>query len=63
MIVLDVPAGIEWLLQTSAGQRIEQHPFMIESLHAPDLLYGAEGANDTRNLLLSPGRVRSVPSP
>jgi predicted nucleic acid-binding protein len=43
VIVLDASAAIDWLLQTSAGQRIEQriysqrdlHP---ESLHAPHLL-------------------------
>lgn len=39
MIVLDASAALEWLLQTSAGRRVEKriysHP---ESLHAPHLL-------------------------
>ncbi len=39
MIVLDASAAIDWLLQTSAGQRIEQRIFsQNESLHAPHLL-------------------------
>lgn len=39
MIVLDASAAIDWLLQTSAGQRIEQRIFSHnESLHAPHLL-------------------------
>ena len=39
MIVLDASAAIDWLLQTSAGQRIEQRIFLQnESLHAPHLL-------------------------
>jgi predicted nucleic acid-binding protein len=37
--VLDASAAIDWLLQTSAGQRIEQRIFSRnESLHAPHLL-------------------------
>ena len=39
MIVLDASAAVDWLLQTAAGQRIENriysHP---ETLHAPHLL-------------------------
>ena len=39
MIVLDASAAIEWLLQTSTGQRVEQQIFShSESLHAPHLL-------------------------
>ena len=39
MIVLDASAAIEWLLQTAAGQRIEQRIYSHrESLHAPHLL-------------------------
>jgi len=39
VIVLDASAAIDWLLQTSAGQRIEQRIFLQnESLHAPHLL-------------------------
>ncbi|MGD0599069.1 MAG: type II toxin-antitoxin system VapC family toxin [Terriglobales bacterium] len=39
MIVLDASATIDWLLQTSAGQRIEQRIYSHnESLHAPHLL-------------------------
>ena len=39
MIVLDASAAIEWLLQTSTGQRVEQQIFsQSESLHAPHLL-------------------------
>ncbi len=39
MIVLDASAAIDWLLQTSAGQRIEQRIFsQNESLHSPHLL-------------------------
>lgn len=39
MIVLDASAAIDRLLQTSAGQRIEQRIYSPnESLHAPHLL-------------------------
>lgn len=39
VIVLDACAAIDWLLQTSAGQRIEQRIYsQNESLHAPHLL-------------------------
>jgi predicted nucleic acid-binding protein len=39
MIVLDASAAIDWLLQTAAGQRIEQRIYSHhESLHAPHLL-------------------------
>jgi predicted nucleic acid-binding protein len=39
VIVLDASAAIDWLLQTSAGQRIERRIYSKdESLHAPHLL-------------------------
>ena len=39
MIVLDASAAVDWLLQTSAGQRIEKRIYSpAESLHAPHLL-------------------------
>jgi predicted nucleic acid-binding protein len=39
MIVLDASATLDWLLQTTAGQRIEHRMFSArESLHAPHLL-------------------------
>ena len=39
MIVLDASAAVDWLLQTTAGQRIEQRIYSRnESLHAPHLL-------------------------
>ena len=39
MIVLDASAAIDWLLQTQAGQRIEEHIYSHnQSLHAPHLL-------------------------
>ena len=39
MIVLDASAAVDWLLQTSAGQRIEHRIYTArESLHAPHLL-------------------------
>ena len=39
MIVLDASAAIEWLLQSSAGVKIDQRIFAAsESLHAPHLL-------------------------
>jgi predicted nucleic acid-binding protein len=39
MIVLDASATVDWLLQTTAGQRIEHRMFSArESLHAPHLL-------------------------
>ncbi len=39
MIVLDASATVDWLLQTSAGQRIERRIYSAkESLHAPHLL-------------------------
>ena len=38
MIVLDASAAVEWLLQTSAGQRIEKRLYSVkQSLHAPHL--------------------------
>ena len=39
MIVLDASAAVDWLLQTSAGQRIENRIYAHnESLHTPHLL-------------------------
>lgn len=38
MIVLDASAAIDWLLQTAAGQQIENRISRGESLHAPHLL-------------------------
>lgn len=39
MIVLDASAAVDWLLQTPAGQRIENRIYSRnESLHAPHLL-------------------------
>jgi predicted nucleic acid-binding protein len=39
VIVLDASAAIDWLLQTAAGQRIEQRIYSHhESPHAPHLL-------------------------
>jgi predicted nucleic acid-binding protein len=39
MIVLDASAAVDWLLQTKAGESIEQRIFSRhESLHAPHLL-------------------------
>ncbi len=39
MIVLDASAAIDWLLQTTAGQRIDHRIFSRnESLHAPHLI-------------------------
>ena len=39
MIVLDVPATVDWLLQTSAGLSIEKRIYSRnETLHAPHLL-------------------------
>ncbi len=39
MIVLDASAAIDWLLQTAAGQQIENRIYSRgESLHAPHLL-------------------------
>jgi predicted nucleic acid-binding protein len=39
MIVLDASAVVDWLLQTSAGQRVEKRIYSRnETLHAPHLL-------------------------
>jgi len=39
VIVLDASAAVDWLLQTSAGQRIEERIYTRkESLHAPHLI-------------------------
>jgi len=39
MIVLDASAAVDWLLQTSFGQRIERRIYAhSETLHAPHLL-------------------------
>src|SRR5262245_15216988 len=39
MIVLDASAAVDWLLQTTVGQRIEKRIYSHnESLHAPHLL-------------------------
>jgi predicted nucleic acid-binding protein len=39
LIVLDASAAVDWLLQTSVGERIEQRIYSAgESLHAPHLL-------------------------
>jgi predicted nucleic acid-binding protein len=39
MIVLDASAAVDWLLQTTAGQRIENRIYSrSETLHTPHLL-------------------------
>jgi predicted nucleic acid-binding protein len=39
VIVLDASAAVDWLLQTSEGQRIERRVYSVgESLHAPHLI-------------------------
>ena len=39
MIVLDASAAVDWLLQTSAGEKIEKRIYSRnETLHAPQLL-------------------------
>ena len=39
MIVLDASAAVDWLLQTSSGERIEKRIYArSETLHAPHLL-------------------------
>ncbi len=39
MMVLDASAAVDWLLQTAAGQRIEERIYSRnETLHAPELL-------------------------
>ena len=59
MIVLDASAAIEWLLQTSAGRRVEQRIFShSESIHAPHLL-DVEVIQVLRRLV----RERVVPIP
>jgi predicted nucleic acid-binding protein len=52
MIVLDVSAAVDWLLQTSAGQRIENRIYSRnETLHTPHLL-DLEVTQVLRRLLL-----------
>ena len=58
MIVLDASAAIEWLLQTSTGQREQQIFSQSESLHAPHLL-DVEIVQVLRRLVRE--RVVSVP--
>jgi len=51
VIVLDASAALDWLLQTSAGQNIEQRIYsQHESLHAPHLL-DLEAAQVLRRLV------------
>lgn len=51
MIVLDASAAVEWLLQTPAGQRIENRIFSSgESLHAPHL-FDIETSHVLRRLI------------
>jgi predicted nucleic acid-binding protein len=58
VIVLDASAAIDWLLQTPAGQKIEQRIYTRnESLHAPHLL-DLEVAQVLRRLV----RERSIPA-
>ena len=61
MIVLDASAAVDWLLQTAAGQRIEDRIYSrSESLHAPHLI-DLEVARVLRRLVhennLSPDRA------
>jgi predicted nucleic acid-binding protein len=61
VIVLDASAAIDWLLQTAAGQRIEQRIFSrSESLHAPHVL-DLEVTQTLRRLVrqgvITPGRA------
>jgi predicted nucleic acid-binding protein len=52
MIVLDASAAVDWLLQTAAGQRIEQRIYSkAESLHSPHLV-DLEVAQVLRRLVL-----------
>jgi predicted nucleic acid-binding protein len=52
MIVLDASAAVDWLLQTSAGQRIENRIYLRnETLHTPHLL-DLEVTQVLRRLLL-----------
>jgi predicted nucleic acid-binding protein len=52
MIVIDASAAVDWLLQTSAGQRIEDRIYSHnESLYAPHLL-DLEVAQVLRRLVL-----------
>ena len=52
MIVLDASAAVDWLLQTSAGQRIENRIYSRnETLHTPHLL-DLEVTQVLRRLLL-----------
>jgi predicted nucleic acid-binding protein len=52
MIVLDASAAVDWLLQTAAGQRIEQRIYSkAESLHSPHLI-DLEVAQVLRRLVL-----------
>jgi predicted nucleic acid-binding protein len=52
MIVLDASAAVDWLLQTSAGQRIENRIYSRnETLHSPHLL-DLEVTQVLRRLLL-----------
>jgi len=64
MIVLDASAALDWLLQTAAGQLIEQRIYSRrESLHAPHLL-DLEVAQVLRRLVregaLSAGRAEEA---
>ena|SRR5579871_1471253 len=52
MIVLDASPAVDWILQTSAGRRIEARIYSHnETLHAPDLL-DLEVTQVLRRLLL-----------
>lgn len=61
MIVLDASAAVDWLLQSPAGQQIENRIYSLgESLHAPHL-FDLEVAQVFRRLVqqrvLSPSRA------
>ncbi len=64
MIVLDASAAVEWLLQTTAGHRIEQRIFArADTLHTVHLL-DVEFAQVMRRLVregtLAPGRAQQA---
>lgn len=64
MIVLDTSAAIDWLLQTPAGQRIEQRIYArqetLHSVHLLDVEFVQVLRRLVRERMLTPGRAEQA---
>jgi predicted nucleic acid-binding protein len=64
MIVLDASAAVEWLLQTTAGHRIEQrifsHAVTLHTVHLLDVEFAQVMRRLVREGTVAPGRAQQA---